>query len=154
MAIERRRLDFRSYDALLADVARLRDQGYDRAGNWQLPQILAHLARTMDVVVDRAAKPMPRPLRWVARRLALPWVLKRRRMPTGVPIPPMVRDASPTPPAPDVAAAALEAAIARARAHAGPTIGHPALGTIALDDWHQLQLIHAAHHLSFLVPRG
>lgn len=152
--IARRPLDFRSYDDLLADVARLRERGYDRAGTWELPQMLVHLARTMDVVSDPSSKRMPRPLQWAARRFALPWMLKRRGMPARAPMPKLLRPTSPTPPSIDEAMAALEAAISRARALPGATIAHPALGTIALDDWHQLQLIHASHHLSHLVPRG
>lgn len=152
MPATRRPLDFRSYDALLADVARLREVGYDRAGNWELPQIVAHLAHTMDVVSDPATKPMPRPVQWAARTLVLPRFLKRRAMPTGMPTPGMLRAARP---ASDEAAFALfVAAVDRARAHLGPTLRHPAMGRMAVDDWHQLQLIHAAHHLSFLVPRA
>jgi hypothetical protein len=108
----------------------------------------------MDVVSDPSSKSMPRPLQWVARRFALPWILKRRGMPAKAPMPKLLRHDSPTPPSIDEAMAALEGAIVRARALPGTTIAHPAMGTIPLDDWHRLQLIHAAHHLSFLVPRG
>lgn len=34
-----------------------------------------------------------------------------------------------------------------------PCFPHPLLGAMTKEQWNELALIHAAHHLSFLIPR-
>jgi len=41
--LHRRRLDFQTWEDALVDVARLRRAGYDRAGAWDLSQIVEHI---------------------------------------------------------------------------------------------------------------
>ncbi|MDB5326944.1 MAG: hypothetical protein JWM57_2513 [Phycisphaerales bacterium] len=146
-APDRRPLDFRTFDALAADVTRLRTHGYDQVGQWSLEQILDHLNKTMVSARD-ARNGLPRPARWalglIAKRL-----LRTRSMPT-VPAPKSTR-----PPA-AVEDGAFERFSATAKASAAlttPRIDHPAFGWMSVEDWRQLQLIHAARHLSFLIPR-
>ena len=47
----------------------------------------------------------------------------------------------------------LRQAIAHFRASPGPVIPHRIFGPLTRDEWHRLQLIHLAHHLSFAVPK-
>ena len=43
----------------------------------------------------------------------------------------------------------LRRAIAHFRAAPGPFMAHRFFGRLTRDEWHRLQLIHMAHHLSF-----
>ncbi|HEX8323592.1 MAG TPA: DUF1569 domain-containing protein [Tepidisphaeraceae bacterium] len=146
-APQRRSLDFQNFDQLIADVARLQAHGYDRVGQWSLEQILDHLTRVMQIALDPTAGP-PRPVRMLLRPI-LWYLLKTRSMPT-MPAPKIVR-----PPAEiDGNVYARFAAITEQAGHlSGDTIDHPAFGRISVTDWQQLQLVHAARHLSFLIPR-
>ena len=47
----------------------------------------------------------------------------------------------------------LRLALAHFLASPGPVIPHRLFGPLSRPEWHQLQLIHLAHHLSFAVPR-
>jgi hypothetical protein len=46
----------------------------------------------------------------------------------------------------------LEQAIARFENHQGDFREHPFFGRFSAEQWREYQLIHCAHHLSFLVP--
>lgn len=42
-SVTRRRLDFRTWEDLLADAEALAGVGYDRAGTWSLAQVVDHV---------------------------------------------------------------------------------------------------------------
>lgn len=143
----RRPLDFQTFDQLTADVAVLRQRGYDKVGNWSLEQILDHLTKTMLQTLD-AQKGLPRPVRWLMKPI-IANLLRTRKMPT-VPAPKSVR------PGPTVEPGVEDRfadAIRRSAALTGDRIDHPAFGWMSVHDWQQLQLIHAGRHLSFLIPK-
>ncbi|MEC8300370.1 MAG: DUF1569 domain-containing protein [Planctomycetota bacterium] len=48
--------------------------------------------------------------------------------------------------------ARLKRAIAKLQASDGPYHASPLLGDMSREELFQLQVIHAAHHLSFLIP--
>ncbi|HZT79571.1 MAG TPA: DUF1569 domain-containing protein [Gemmataceae bacterium] len=147
----RRALDFRDFGAVAAEVERLRRTGYDQAGNWNLAQVCDHLAAAMRGSVE--GFPFPGP--WFFRTLIGPFArrvfFRRRRMPAGIQIPERFRPAADV----DEAAAvrAFHAALALVRDWPGEFVPHPILGRFTPAQWRQFHLIHAAHHLSFLVPR-
>jgi hypothetical protein len=138
------------------DAEALAAGGYERAGNWGLAQVCGHLAAWLRYPVDgfpRASLPIRIAL-WVVRNTAgrrmLRRILAQRSMAGGQPtlpesVPPVGGEEA-------VAVEQLRQAVARFQGHPGPF--HPSLLFGALDraTWAQLQLIHCAHHLSFLVP--
>ncbi|MBO0700603.1 MAG: DUF1569 domain-containing protein, partial [Zavarzinella sp.] len=72
-------------------------------------------------------------------------------MPAGKPTMP---DSVPAPGGdPAAAVARLREAAARFKAHAGPIVPSPLFGPLTKEEATRLQLVHAAHHLSFLVPK-
>jgi hypothetical protein len=73
-------------------------------------------------------------------------------MPAGKPTMPQTV----SPPGGDAAAAVaqLREAAARFKAHAGTIHPSPLFGAMNKDEALQLQLVHCAHHLSFLVPKS
>src|SRR5688500_15178426 len=62
-------LKFDSIAAMRADVEHLRKVGYEKAGQWDLPMILDHLAKAMSGPFQEGAWNLPWPVGPVARRL-------------------------------------------------------------------------------------
>lgn len=149
----RRRLDFRNWGDLLADAQRLAEGGYDRAGKWSLAQALDHVGAGLRVAVAGSAKRMPWPMRMTARSFALPVMRAWRWIPAGIPAP---RWWQPQVPADADDAMALDrfrAEVAAFLGHAGPYHPHPAFDRLGREAYEDLMLIHASHHLGFLLPR-
>ncbi len=145
-------LRFSSFDQMLADVDRLRSTPYERSGQWDLPQILDHLTKAMSMPFKPGATSMPWPVGAVARLMIHRMVAKNQYPSMKFPAPPVLR------PAADVdlqtASAGFSEAIARVEAVQGETVQFPPFGSMPLSDFRGLQLLHGAHHLSFLRPRG
>jgi len=149
--MNRRELDFRDFDALLADIQRLHEQGYEKAGQWNLGQICKHLSITMEMSLE--GFPFKGP--WLFRKVIGPFVKPRffrsRKIKPGLPAPPtMVAE-------PDSdegqAIEQLKQITTRVREHRGEFQPHPFFEYLSPEQWLQLHLIHAAHHLSFLILR-
>lgn len=149
--MERRQLDFRDFDAIVADVDRLHTGGYEKVGKWDLAQVCRHLSITMEGSLHGAGFQAP----WLARKLFAPIflrrILKSRRMPVGVKAP---RPLLPKP-VPETAAAVTEfqAWLRKVNAHEGTFAPHLFFGPLTPDQWRAIHQIHSAHHLSFLVPK-
>ena len=60
--MQRRQLDFRDFDALTAEVERLKS-GYTKVGNWELGEVCHHLGRTMQSSLDGFKEKAP----WLLR---------------------------------------------------------------------------------------
>ena len=157
MPVERRNLTFASLDEVAADAENLLARGYDRAGNWDLAQVAGHVAEWMRFPIDGFPK-IPlliRPVMWLMRVAAGKKLLAKtlaegfgtggRTMPQTVP--PAGGDAA-------AAVAKLKDAVAKWKAHTGEVHPSPLFGAMTKDTALRLQLKHAAHHLSFLVPKG
>ncbi len=150
-ARKRRKLDFRTWPEVLADVENLRQAGYDRAGNWELSQILEHIGDGLKTARQGTEHQGP----WIIRKLIGPFILggilRNRRMKPGIQVPDWWLPG----PAHDESAAldAFRAEVAAFERFSERTRPHPFFGALSKDQWNELALIHAAHHLSFLLPR-
>jgi hypothetical protein len=152
---ERRKLSFASFDEVIADVERLRANGYTRAGNWDLSQCCGHLTAWLTYPVSGFPKaPLPiRMMLGVVRPLLGKKMLAKylaEGMPTGKPTMPQSVVASG-----DEAKAVeeLKAAMDRFQAHAGEYLPSPLFGQLSRDEALKVQLAHCSHHLSFLIPK-
>jgi Protein of unknown function (DUF1569) len=149
--VQRRRLDFQSWPDLLADIEHLHRAHYDRLGNWDLSQTLDHVGeglRTALHGINHQAS-------WIIRKFLGPIVLKRilsqRRMKSGIKVPQWWL---PGPSHDESAAVELFRSEATAfQEMTTPPCAHPFFGSLTKQQWNDLVLIHAAHHLSFLIPR-
>jgi hypothetical protein len=145
-------LRFQSLADLMADVNRLRSGPYDKAGQWDLGTMLDHLAKSLGAPFVEGRKNLPWPLGPVARFVIHRFARRTTYPSIELPVPKMIK---PTPGADAEAAyAALVTAVEKLRAVPGPTIRCPPFGTLPLDDFMRIQLLHAAHHLSFLKPKS
>lgn len=147
----RRRLQFETFQDVLAEAERLSCGDVRTLGNWTKGQIFQHLAESMHASVDgfpaRASLPS---------RLAI-HVTGRRRFLVG-PMPPGTKltgksaaALAPGPTSPEEGLAALRRAVYRLRAETDRA-EHPLLGRLTADEWEQFHLRHAELHMSFLLP--
>jgi hypothetical protein len=153
----RRSLRFGSLAEAVADAEGLLVRGYDRAGNWSLARCCGHLANWTAYPMDGFPPPplWMRPAAWASRntvgRALLRRMLARGRMPLMPTLPASV------PPAGGDDRAGVDdfrRAVGRWQAYTGPLADEPLVGPMTRDDWERLHLIHAARHLSFLVPKA
>ena len=157
MSVARRELRLDSLAAAVADAESLLERGYDRAGNWSLAQCCDHLTNWLTYPLDGFPKsPLPvrlalRVMRAVSGRRLLEKFLAEG-MPAGRPtIPASV----PAPGGDDAAAVErFKQAAARYFAHDEPKLPSPLFGPLTHDEGLAVQTRHAAHHLSFLIPKS
>lgn len=144
----RRTLTYKSLDEVMPDVERLL-RGHTTVGDWSLPQICRHLSTVMRRVVDMPAATPHDPSQWVAEGVKRQ-VLESGVLPEGLPGPPEIMPTETL--GEHEEAERLRAAIAHYTSSPGPAIPHRIFGPLTRAEWDRLQLIHAAHHLSFAVP--
>jgi hypothetical protein len=150
--MERRSLDLHDADAVIDEIRRLRDDGYDRLGKWNLAQICEHLTSTMRIALEPVGRRMPRPIRALVFTPLMRRVVRTRRMKAGLPT---IKPLLPTcPTGPDDSASINDCItmLERARDISDTPIQHPAID-LTNEEWQQLSWVHASHHLSFLLPR-
>jgi hypothetical protein len=150
--MNRRPLDFRSIDEVIADLDRLRRGGYEKAGNWDLTHAANHLAIFVRGSLEGFTAPKAP---WFIRLIGPMFVrrmIKKRRMPAGVKVPAAYHPA----PRGDEKAEVdeLKQLLLRFRDHRGPLFPSTLAGELDYDTWRELHLVHCSHHLSFLHPNS
>jgi hypothetical protein len=148
MTTGRRTLRFTSLDEIMPEVERLR-RGHMTVGTWTLAQVCRHLANVMNRVIELPAS-TPRDPSLEFGEAKKREVFETGLLPEGLPAPPGVVP----PDGLDLSdeAEGLRQAIARFRSSAGPAASHRFFGPLTREEWHRLQCIHCAHHLSFVIP--
>jgi len=143
-------LKFNSFDEMITDAQKLRAGPYDRAGQWDLAMILDHLGKSMNMPFA-GGKNLPWPATVIGR-----FVLHRFAQRTTYP---MVKFPAPKGIRP-ISGIELEPAFTefltaarRVEDASDETIQWPPFGRILLEDFRKIQLLHGAHHLSFLKLR-
>jgi hypothetical protein len=155
--IERRKLSYASLDEVAADAENLLAKGYEKAGNWDLAQVSGHVAEWMRFPIEGFPKPPTfiKPMLWLMKVTAgkkmLAKILAEGFSPGGRTMPETV---PPSGGDPAEAVAKLRAVVEKWKTHAGEVYPSPLFGPMTKDTALQLQLRHAAHHLSFLIPKG
>lgn len=157
MSAVRRSLRFQNLDQVKLEVDRLLAGGYTKTGNWNLSQVCGHLNDWMRFAMD-GYPTAPAPIRlilWLMKvttgRRQLESALKsgfKDRLPTmpqTVPDPDRASDAE--------SVKQLTDTINRFQTYSGPIVASPLFGPLTPDEALKLQLVHCAHHLSFLNPK-
>jgi len=156
MAVERRKLKFDSLDAAVADAERLLANGYEKAGNWDLSQVAGHLANWLSYPVDGFPKaPFPVRMMLGAVRVTLGRKMFESYLAKGMPAgkPTMTESVPPLGGDPTAAVSRLKERAGRFQTHTGDYLPSPLFGKMTREEALKLQLVHCAHHLSFLVPK-
>jgi hypothetical protein len=144
----RRTLAYKSFDEIMPDVERLLE-GHTTVGTWSLAQLCRHTATVMRRVVDLPASTPHDPALLVGEEKKRQ-VFESGMIPEGLPGPPEVMPTNTHSEREE--AEGLRQAIAHYKASSGPVIAHRLFGRLSKAEWHRLQLIHVAHHLSFAIP--
>jgi hypothetical protein len=151
--MQRRSLDFRDADAVIADIRRLHQGGYTKLGKWNLAQMCDHLRATLRLGLDGSDRRLPWIVRTAITGPIFRHVIKTRRMKTGLPVPKELVPTSPDGPDDPAAIEACIATLQEARDATGPLPKHP-VADLTVDQWKQVNWVHCAHHLSFLIPKA
>jgi hypothetical protein len=147
---QRRAVSYASLREVLADAERLSQGKIKALGNWSPGQVFEHLARTMNQSIDGANFK----IHWLVRMI-LPLMKSRMlkgpmrpgfKLPAGA-----ARELVPGPTSTADGLAALRAATQR-QERESKRAPSPAFGALTRDEWDRLHLIHAALHMSFLMP--
>jgi hypothetical protein len=146
----RRTVHYNSFDELLADAERLAVTDTRTLGNWSLGQILTHLARAMDMMIDGPPFLFPAPLRLLTTLFMKKRMLSRSA-PPGYQLPKRAKHMVPEPTTTAEGLELLRVAVLRIQSTSqrGP---HPVFGKMGPGEWDQFQLRHCEMHMSFAVP--
>jgi len=150
-AAHKRTLDFRSGDEVIAEIERLRTQGYTKSRNWNLTQVCQHLTATMETEMNGAGFRLPRILRATAGKFFTNRILRTRKMPS-VPTLPSLKPKAATDTEDEAIIAECVATIRKSESFDGSLEDYPFVDDLTHDQWRQFMWIHAAHHLGFLIP--
>jgi hypothetical protein len=148
MTTGRRTLRFASLDEVIPEVERLR-RGHTTVGTWTLAQICRHLANVMHRVLELPAS-TPRDLSVELGEEKKREIFETGHLPEGLSAPPGVVPSGDLDEGEE--AEHLRQAVALFQSSPGPVVPHRLFGPLTRDEWHQLQCIHCAHHLSFAIP--
>ncbi len=150
--MERRTLRLSSLDDAVLDARTLLASGYARAGTWSLGQIGHHLAAVITMSMDGFPWYLPWPLTALARWWSLGAILRHEVFRQRIPAPKFLRPPDAVEDSEGVEKFA--AAAARLNTFAGKLHPSPIFGTLTREQWLEVHLWHAEHHLSFLLPKG
>jgi hypothetical protein len=150
----RRQLRFERLDDIITDIDRLQTSPHLKTlGNWNVDQILNHLAKAMTKSIDGFDNRMPAPLRLLMRVVMKRRILNKGMTP-GFKLPSKAAAEMHTPPATAAEAFAnLRRAIERLQTETNRAPS-PFLGRMTADEWNRLHCRHCELHLSFLVPES
>ena len=147
MSDGRRRLNFNSEDEVIADVKRLR-RGYTQAGAWSLPKMCAHLEKSVRYRMQPGPFP-PNTQEQDARGAMFEQIMVSGRLPDAIEAPPTML---PPDDCRDEAVDVFLAVMEEFKRFPGPIAPHRLFGRLSDSDARRLNLIHCAHHLSYLTP--
>lgn len=148
----RRTVQFADLDEVVAEARRLHADGYTRAGNWSLGQCCNHLAKAMDLTVDRYSFRFPPPLSTFNRALFFktswaPVLVGKLSLPTlpGFAQTEQVDDT-------EGLNRLIKSAARVQAADAADLQPNPLMGSLTKEQWQAFHVAHAQRHLGFLIP--
>jgi Protein of unknown function (DUF1569) len=154
----RRQLEFNNLDEVVIDAENLLAKGYAKAGNWDLAQVSRHVAAWMRFAIDGYPKMgcVMGQMMWLMRhtmgRRILRSILREGRMKEQIPTVPTTVSQ----PGSDESSAVadLKDAVDRFGKHVGEYHPSSFFGRWTREECLKLNLVHAAHHLSYLIPKS
>jgi hypothetical protein len=148
---DRRKVEYKSLQDVLADAERLNKGPIKTLGNWSPGQVYSHLAKAMNDSIDGSDVKVSWFMRLIARSMKKK--ILSGPMSPGFKLPADAqRVLVPGPTSTEDGLAALRAAIARLQTES-KRAPSPAFGPMTREEWDKLHLNHAALHMSFLSPQ-
>jgi hypothetical protein len=150
--MQRRIIDLKTLDGVVAEVDRLHTNGYQKAGQWDLSQNLSHCGQLIQQSMDGFEFSAP----WLvglARPLLKRLIFKQRVFRPGLKRPRNLLEPNPQ----SDESGELEKIknlMERLKNHSGPLHASPVLGPLSLQEWYDFYTIHCSHHLGFLIPNN
>ncbi|MEN1679039.1 MAG: DUF1569 domain-containing protein [Planctomycetota bacterium] len=147
-----RRVDLDTLDDVIKDIQSLRDRGYSQGGKWNLSQLCEHLTGTMRIGLDGTMKPLPYLARATLGNFVF-WLFTRRvsRGIAGIKTMPELEPVDRDDDDQEVISVCL-ATLQEARDRTEPIPPYALTTSATLDQWRQMMIVHAQHHLEFLKP--
>ncbi|HEY4002414.1 MAG TPA: DUF1569 domain-containing protein [Candidatus Xenobia bacterium] len=149
--VERRRIRYETLDEVVADVQKLRLGPYSRCGKWSLTQICEHLDKAMEGSMTHMDDV---PLGWLIRKtvgkMIFNQMVKSGQMRKGFEAPAAFRPVDQADDDPARIDHFLHT-IEKLKT-ASQFADSPFFGRLTPDEWRAFHLVHAAHHLSHLIP--
>ncbi|HEX3358858.1 MAG TPA: DUF1569 domain-containing protein [Tepidisphaeraceae bacterium] len=146
----RRELQFSNTSELKSDIQKLRKTPHKQLGNWSLAKTCWHLETAIRLRMVPGPFP-PNTPEQNATRPRLEEILSSGQLPSGIQAP------DPAVPPADAADASIDtllATIDRFDSYKEPFAPHRIFGNLTDAEVRKLNLIHCAHHLSYLVPQS
>jgi hypothetical protein len=143
-------LKFETIDGAIADVKRLRATGYVPAGKWSLPQVCWHVGKVLDLFVQPSTATEPTPEQLAIKK----GFYAKLAVPGGASALKASPDIDPPATVDETAIDAFVASLRRLEAYPAAVVSMGPLGPAPLTEAIWLHLAHAAHHLSFLMPKA
>lgn len=148
---DRRELSFAKMDEIMPEVDRLIDRGYTTVGNWSLAQVCHHLSSSILWSMEGYPVAVPWIFRATLGKFFKKLILGSGKMRAGIKVPAAMI------PKPDLdlraEAESLRGAIQVYQSHPDQRVPNPMFGKLTSDEGDRLHCIHAAHHLSFVLPK-
>lgn len=156
---ERRTVEFQNLDEIVNEAKRLLKSGYSSTGTWNLSQVAGHCENWMRYPMDgfpKAGFPINIML-WMMKvtigKSTLKKILDGKSMKSGQPtMPQSVPEQDAT--SDSDAIAKLERTVQQFKDFDREFLPSPLFGPMDRETLTQLQLVHASHHFSFLVPNS
>jgi hypothetical protein len=147
----RRRVEYESLNALLADAALLSASRHKTLGNWNLAQIFDHLSRSLRVAVEGTDAVFPLPARIFLRPLRKRFF--SRPLKPGFHVPPKLEAVLRPGTGLSIERSLQDLRDAVVRFERAKKLAcHPAFGRLTPEEWRQISLRHAELHMSFVMP--
>ena len=148
--MNRRELDLRDFDSIVAEVDRLLNEGYTKVGQWNLAQTCRHLVLPLNGSIDGFNVRGPWLIRKLARLVAWKSLFVKRQIKPGIKAPASFQF---NPDDDDrEAVEAFKKALERFRNHQGEFHRHPIFDDLTPEQWVTFHQTHICHHLRFLIP--
>jgi hypothetical protein len=155
--LEPRRLKLATLDSLVAEIERLHQHGYEKAGQWNLSQICEHLADWMSYPMDGfpptpfAAKLFLGAIRAIRGKSLLHKFIEEQAMPRNQPT--IALSVHPATGDEAASIARYRSMVERLTEYRGTIQPSPLFGSMNRAELIGLQLAHGVHHLNFLIPK-
>lgn len=149
----RRPASYQSLDDWLADAENLAGQQVTTPGNWSFPQILEHIAISLESSIDGVPFTLQWPIRFIGKMFLKNKFLNNSLSP-GYQIPNSAKPKVYPQETITVEAALdhLRRAVARCKSETH-RVKHPLLDDLSAEEWDRFGLRHAEMHMSFVQPQ-